>query len=70
MSIGVAIILAVGFVLGCAAIGFGLLAVGASKSAVQEEQNKAMMDWLKNDSIDWINNVMQAGVNAYDEMSL
>ena len=70
MSIGVAIILAVGFVLGCAAIGFGLLACGGAKAVMQEEQSEAMMDWLKNDSIDRINNVVQAGVNAYDEMGL
>lgn len=70
MSIGIAIILAVGFALGCAAIGFGLLAAGALKSSVQEEQNKAVMDWLKNESVDWIDNLMQAGVKAYDEMGL
>lgn len=68
MSIGVAIILAVGFVLGAAIIGFGLAICGCAKYAILDEQGKAAMAWLREDSIDWAKSFAKATTEVFEDL--
>lgn len=67
MSIGVAVILAVGFVLGCAAIGLGAAICGGAKYAIEEQRNNYLMNWLRHDSIDWATKFAKATMEAYED---